>query len=103
MSSSNRVRASLGIAVGTLAVAALPAAVAASWLVARVTLLRALEVGVLVAVALVRRARYRVDRSIARPGERVVRFGRLLAWTGIYLALTGAIALGFYGLLVVRG
>jgi hypothetical protein len=110
MSSSNRVRASLGIAVGTLAVAALPAAVAASWLVARVTLLRALEVGVpvafvlgLVAVSLVRRARYRVDRSIARPGERVVRFGRLLAWTGIYLALTGAIALGFYGLLVVRG
>jgi len=110
MSSSSRARAGLGLAAGTLAVAALPAAVAASWLVPGVTLLHALEVGVpaafalgLVAVAFVRRARYRLDRSVARRGERTVRFGRFLAWTGIYLALTGAIALGFYGLLVVRG
>jgi len=100
----------VGIVVGTLAVAALPAGVAASWLVHRVTLVHALEVAVpvafvlgLLAVSLVRRARYRIDRSVSRPGERIVRVGRFLAWTGVYLALTGGIALGFYGLLVVRG
>ena len=108
MSSSSRGAA--GITVGVLAVATLPAAVASSWLVHRVTLLHALEAGVpiafvlgLIAVSLIRRARYRVERSVARSGARAVRFGRFLAWTGVYLAVTGAIALGFYGLLVVRG
>jgi len=110
MSSSSRLTAGAGIAIGTLAVAALPAAVAAAWLVPRVTLLRALEVGVpaafvlgLIAVSVVRRARYRLSRSVARRGERVVRLGRFLAWAGLYSAVTGGIALGFYGLLVVRG
>jgi len=110
MSNSRGAYGYIGIAVGVLAVAALPVAVASSWLVHRLTLLRALEAGVpaafvlgVVAVSLIRRARYRVERSVFRSGAGVVRFGRLLAWTGVYLAVTGAIALGFYGLLVVRG
>ena len=46
-----------------------------------------------------RRARFRLSRSVARKGERTVRFSRILVWTGLYMALVGAIALGFYGLL----
>jgi hypothetical protein len=102
--------AQAGIALGVLALAAIPAGVAAAWLRSGVSLLRSLEIAVpvafalgLVAVSLVRRARYRVERSVMRRGENVVRVARLLAWSGVYLALTGAIALGFYGLLVVRG
>jgi hypothetical protein len=108
MSSSNPARA--GVALGVLAVVAIPGAVAASRYGHGVTLLRSLEVAVplafllgLVAVAVVRRARYLLDRSVTRRGERVVRLGRFLAWTGVYAAATGAIALGFYGLLVARG
>jgi hypothetical protein len=108
--SSSSAAARAGAALGVLAVAAIPAAVAASHLGHGMTLIRALEIGVavafvlgLIAVAVVRRARFRLDRSVARRGERVVRFARFLAWTGLYAATTGAIALGFYGLLVVRG
>jgi hypothetical protein len=98
------------VALGALAVAALPVAVVSAWLLKRVSLLRATEVAVpaafvlgFAAVALVRRARYRVDRSVRRLGDRSVRVGRVLAWAGLYLAVTGAVALGFYGLLVLRG
>jgi hypothetical protein len=108
MSSSSAARA--GVALGTLACAAVPGAVAASRLGHGVTLLRALEIAVpvafvlgLVAVAVARRARYHLERSVNRRGERAVRFARFLAWAGVYVAATGAISLGFYGLLVVRG
>jgi len=108
MSSSNTARA--GIALGVLAVAAIPGAVGASRLGHGATLLRSLEIGVpvacvlgLIAVAVARRARYRLERSVSRRGERLVRFARFLAWAGVYVGATGAIALGFYGLLVVRG
>jgi hypothetical protein len=109
MSGSNAA-ARAGAALGALTVAALPAGVAAAWLAHGVGLLRAMEVAVptafvlgLVTVSVVRRARYRVDRSVQRPGEHVVRAASILAWLGLYAAATGAIALGFYGLLVVRG
>jgi hypothetical protein len=108
MSSSSAARA--GIVLGVLALAAIPAGVAAAWYLHGVRLLRSLELAVpvafalgLLAVALARRARYRVERSVMRRGENVVRIARLLAWGGLYAALTGAIALGFYGLLVIRG
>ena len=108
--SSSSAAARAAVALGILAVAAVPAAVAASHVGHGVTLIRALELGVpvsfllgLLAVAVARRARYRVDRSVSRRGERVVRLARFLAWTGLYVATTGAVALGFYGLLVVRG
>jgi hypothetical protein len=53
----------------------------------------------LVAVAASRRARYRLERSVRRVGARMVRAGRLAAWTGVYLGLTGGLALAFYGVL----
>jgi hypothetical protein len=46
-----------------------------------------------------RRARFRLSLSVARKGERTVRFSRILVWTGLYMAVVGGIALGFYGLL----
>ena len=57
----------------------------------------------LVAVALVRRSRFRIARSVTRDGEGLVRAAGVLAWGSVYLATVGAVALGFYGLLVVRG
>jgi hypothetical protein len=53
----------------------------------------------LIGVSVSRRARFRLERSVYRPGERAVRVGRFLVWTGIYVGVIGALALGFYGLL----
>src|SRR5262249_13958506 len=99
----------VAIVVGALAIATIPAAVAASWKLPRVTLLEATELAVpvafglgVLAVTIARRARFRVDRSVTHRGARLVRAARLLAWTGIYLAVAGGVALGFYGLLVAR-
>jgi hypothetical protein len=107
MSSSNGGR--VAILFGTLAIAALPVAVAVAWRRPEISLLQATEVGVpvsfglgVVAVVIARRARFRLDRSITRRGARLVRAGRMLAWTGIYLAVAGGVALGFYGLLNAR-
>ena len=55
------------------------------------------------AVAATRRARFSVERSVFRAGEVRVRVARVVAWGALYLATTGVIALGFYGLLVLRG
>ena len=98
------------ILAGVLGVAAIPAGVVASWSLGAIGILRAVEITVplaltlgLVAVSLARRSRYRVARSVKREGERLVRLAALLAWSSVYVGLIGAIALGFYGLLVVRG
>jgi hypothetical protein len=108
MSASSSARA--GIALGLLGLAAIPAGVAASWLVAGVGLLRSEEVAIplalvlgLGAVATTRRARFRLERSVIRAGEVRIRIARLLAWGAVYIAFSGAMALGFYGLLVLRG
>jgi hypothetical protein len=102
--------APLAVVTALLALAAIPAAVAVSWGVKGVGLLRAIEIAVplafllgLVAVACVRRARFRIDRTVARRGESRVRAARMVAFAALYLAACAAIALGFYGLLVVRG
>jgi hypothetical protein len=93
-----------------LGVAAIPVGVVLSWRLARVELLQATEVAVpvafafgLPAISLVRRARFRLDGSVARHGERMIRIARLFARAALFIAATGAIALGFYGLLVLRG
>ncbi len=39
--------------------------------------------------------------SVRRAAERSVRVARFLALTGLYVAVTGGLALGFYGLLHV--
>jgi hypothetical protein len=94
---------------GGLAVAAIPAGAVVSSLVTTIGVLHATLIAVpaglllgLAAVSLSRRARYRLERSVRRNGERTVRVGRFLAWAGRYLAVTGALALGFYGLLLLR-
>ena len=85
---------------------AIPAAVAAARYVSGVTLLRGLYVGVgaafvlgLVAWACSRKARYALARSVRLGGQGPVRLGRFLALAGLYLAVTGGIALAFYGVL----
>ena len=98
------------IVLGALGVAAIPVGIATSWLLGSVGLLGSTEVAVLAAfalglaaVAVARRAGFRLERSVIRDGESLVRVARLLAWGSLYLATSGAIALGFYGLLVLRG
>ena len=54
----------------------------------------------LVGVSTVRRARFRLERSLTRSGERTLRVGRLLVFLGLYLASVGAIALAFYGIVL---
>ena len=103
--SSNRA-APAAVLLGLLAILAVPAGVAASKVLHEVRLIEAVVVSVpvgfvlsLVAIALARRARFNRDRSVFRPRARTARVGRFLAWTGMYLALTGALALAFYGVL----
>jgi hypothetical protein len=87
-------------------VLAIPAAVVAAQVLNGVVLLRALYVGVAVAVGLAlislllaRRARLAQARRIDGGGAGAVRLARILAWAGLYAGLTGALALGVYGVL----
>lgn len=89
---------------GALAVLAVPAALAASRWVGGVTLLRGLYVAVpasfvlaLIALAARRRARFRRARSVyAAAGGR---WETVLAWAGMYVAVTSALALAVYAAL----
>ena len=54
-----------------------------------------------VALVLARRARIRMERTLSRPGERTTRVGRWLGLLGLCLGLTAALALGFFGLLLL--
>ncbi len=109
MRSSNPARI-VAIVFGTLAVLAIPVAVVAALFVPSVDVLPALEIAVptafvlaLIGISAARRARYRVERSVYRSGEKSVRFGRLLVWSGLYLSVVGALALGFYSVLSSSG
>jgi hypothetical protein len=106
--SSSKVPARIAILLGVVALLAIPAAGLAAWRT-KVTLLHSLYEAVPVAIAagllavlVARRARLRLDRSVRRAGERVVRVSRWLAWSGLYVAVTGALALVFYGVLRAR-
>jgi hypothetical protein len=92
--------------VGLLAILAVPAGAVVATYWERVDLLQAELVAVpaglvlgIVALSLSRRARYRVERSVRRVGLGTARLSRLVAWTGLYLAVTGGLALAFYGVL----
>ena len=94
--------------LGVIAVLVIPSAVAAAAFTTRVQLLPAVYVAVPVAiviglgaVAAYRRARAKLDRSVRRAAERSVRIARFFALAGLYVAVTGGLALGFYGLLHV--
>jgi hypothetical protein len=96
-------RARASVLVGLVAAAALPATIAAAevW-----DLLRLIEASAAIPVALLagiaaillaRGARERIRRTIGRVGgERQARLGRALGALGVALALSGAIAVGFY-------
>jgi hypothetical protein len=56
------------------------------------------------AILLARRARRQIERSIGRiGGEATARVGRLLGGISLFVGLTAALALGFYGLLNLFG
>jgi hypothetical protein len=103
---SSRRPARAAIVLGALAVLAIPAAVAAAKFVHGVRLLHGLYVGVPVACALgllavgaSRSARLRLAQSLHPEHRRLVRTARIVAWTGLYCGLIGAIALGVFGIL----
>jgi len=109
MSSSSPARVS-AILLGLLAVAAIPVAVAAAIFLKSVDIIPALVVGVgaafvlaLIGISAARRARFRIERSVYRSGEKTARLGRLLVWSGLYFSVVGALALAFYSVLSSSG
>jgi hypothetical protein len=104
--SSSRRAARAAVVFGALAVIAIPAAVFGSRLLGGVTLLRALYVAVpaacllgLIAVASARRARLAAARSVRPDDVGPGRLARWLAWAGLYVGITAALALAVYGAL----
>jgi hypothetical protein len=101
---SSRPAGVTAIVFGLLAVAAIPVGVLVAWYSPSVDLLPALYVTVPAAFVFsvfgfsaARRARFKVERSVFRVGARTAKLGKFLVWAGLYFALVGALALGFYG------
>jgi hypothetical protein len=94
------------VLLGLLGLATLPAAIA---LTERLDGLSLVEAGyaipaaivlAVVAVVIGRRVHSRSRQTLAAlPGAGVARLGRLLGYAGLYLALTAALAVGFYAVL----
>ena len=92
--------------LGLLGLATLPAAIAVT---ERVDGLSLVEAGFAIPAAIVfalaavmvgRRVGIRSRQTlVALPGAGVARFGRVLGYAGLYLALTAALAVGFYAVL----
>ena len=98
--------ARVALLLGALAVLAIPAGVAAAQFLSGVSLLRGLYVSApvalvlgLLAVLASRRARFALSRSLHPERRRLVRTARIVAWAGLYAGVTGALALGVYGVL----
>ena len=98
--------AGAAVLVGLLAILAVPAGVAASRVLEEVRLVEGIEIAVgvgfvlaLLAIVLARRARLNLERRVFPTGGRTVRTGRFLAWTAMYIVVTAALALAFYGAL----
>jgi hypothetical protein len=106
-SSRGNARASVALVAGLCAVLALPAAVAVARKTHKIVLLDA-EWAIPVAIAFgilallfARGGQGRIRETLERAGGRGrVRWARRLAVLGISLALSGAIAVGFYHLLL---
>jgi protein-S-isoprenylcysteine O-methyltransferase Ste14 len=103
---SAKAPARFALVLGVLSLAAVPVGALASSLRPELTLLEAELVAVpvglvlgLLALLLSRRARLRLVRSVRRTGEKLVRTARLVAWSGVYVCVTGGLALAFYGVL----
>jgi hypothetical protein len=104
--SSSSAAARLAGLFGALAILANPAGILAARVLKGVILIRALYVSVpaalilaLIAIAASRRARFARERSVYVESKGRGRPSRLLAWAGLYVAVTSAIALGVYGAL----
>jgi hypothetical protein len=105
-SSSLRVPAWASVVLGLLGLATLPAAIAVTERVDGLSLVEAgfaipaAIVFALAAIVIGRRVHGRTRQTLASlPGARVARVGRVLGYAGLYLALTAALAVGFYAVL----
>jgi hypothetical protein len=94
------------VLLGLLGLATLPAAIAVTERVDGLSLVEsgfAIPAAILFGLAAVligRRVRRRSRQTLAPlPGVRVARLGRVLGYIGLYLALTAALAVGFYAVL----
>ena len=95
------------VVAGLAGIAAWPAAIGLARQSTRVDLVYAgagaVVAGALLGIAAVlfaRRARRRIQRTLGRSGRaRTARLGRFLGLLAVCLAITGALALGFFGLL----
>ena len=103
---SSRRSARAAILLGALAVLAIPAGIAAAQFLAELRLVRALYYAVpvaallgLLAVGSSRRARFALAQSLHPEHRGFVRTARIVAWAGLYAGVTGALALGVYGIL----
>jgi hypothetical protein len=104
--SSSNARARGSLALGVLAVVALPAAIVVARRSPAVSVLQAVYtfplpilLGVL-AIQQARRARERVERTLGRAGGlRQARWGRRLGLLGIAIGVAAGLALAFYALL----
>jgi hypothetical protein len=100
-------RAAAAVLVGLLSLASIPVGIGLSRFGHRVTLLQGMYGGVpagfvlgLYSILLARRGRETIQRTLGRAGgHAAARAGKLLGVAGVCAALTGAMALGFYGLL----
>jgi hypothetical protein len=104
--SSSRRPARVAVLLGALAVLAIPVGIVAAQFVNGLVLLKTLYAVVpasvvlgLLALLASRRARLAVARSLRPEAAGPVRLGRILAWAGLYVGITGALGLAVYGVL----
>lgn len=102
-SSSRSAFASL---LGLVAIAAIPCGALVAQRSQSVSLLDALYVSVpiaivlgLLAVLVARGARLQVARSVFGGGKGFARFAQVVAWAGLWVGITGGVALAVYGAL----
>jgi hypothetical protein len=101
-------RAFASLALGIVAVAVVPVAIAASRYFAEVTLVRGCASAALAgllgisAIVLAQRGRETVQRTLGRSGgEHAARAGRVFGMVAVWMAATTGLALAFYGLLTL--
>jgi hypothetical protein len=101
MTSSSR--SAFATLLGLLSVAAIPCGALAAQELQSVGLLQALYVSVPIAIVLgvlgvlvARGARLQVARSVFGGRRRFARFAQLLAWTGLWIGITGGVAIVVY-------
>ena len=107
--SGSRAVARTSVALGALAVLAVPAGVVAAQSLKGVTLLRSLYVSApaaialaLIAVVTARHARAVAQRTVFAERRGPVRVARFLAWLGLYVGVTAALAIAVYWILRAR-